>query len=322
MGYGQWCVVAAAIPVTCVYVIMNALFVRWLRRQLASLRVRVKQSYESVVSEFAAEWNNGRAGRTGTFIMVSTALFLWLVTSPQNLYVLCSLLAGFALLISGLLISIVARFSIFRRLTRSPGVLFLSATAPTIFLLMCNGYAAQWVDQVLSTSAVNAGMALNVARGLLLCASGSLLLAITVVVLELALILVPQTAARTRREGLNEVELLLLIAATFFAAYAATFSLAELPSRRLGSLLIGSAAFDFDAGTATHCQLSAAEKALAQGDSPTIKALFLATSQEKALLLKKSETHDEPIELRRFTPAGSTARQVQVLRWVDCYKVN
>lgn len=87
-----------------------------------------------------------------------------------------------------------------------------------------------------------------------------------------------------------------------------------------GRIALYSIVFNFDAASAHHCSLNANERTLASFG--IVKALFLSSSQEKALLVERGGSLLAPIVLKRLDEEASQTRTLSTGRVVSCYKTD
>ena len=208
-----------------------------------------------------------------------------------------SFLLGYVFFVSALTLSLLAQFPYFRKASNDVIVKLCLVALPVFFGFIARGYASSWVGEITGVSASNGGSAVFAATAFLLCLVAAALLAISALVFELAM-LIPLVVSGKR--GSYKVGLMLLAAGSFVGTYGAAYAAIQLPSSRLGNLLLAAVVYEFDAGPAMHCDLSKEEKSIATGDEPFLKALYLSTSQEKALLVKRGPTLFRPVVLRNL----------------------
>jgi hypothetical protein len=245
--------------------------------------------------------------------------FWWVIASPQTLLSLTVGLTAYVLLIGAIDVSLMAQLPIVSRLWRDPAVRVLVLAGPILLLYPARGYAAMWVGQIVGIGASNAPAALVAATGLVLSLYAAFVLGLISLLFEAAMVLAPAVPLdwprRWRSSGL-----LVLAVTSFLANLLATRAATELTSSRISAPLISAIAFEFDAATALPCKLDGREPELAKGGEPFLRALHLASSQEKAVLIQREPSLFRPFVLRDLKPEQAAEKRVRRVRVVDCYQ--
>ena len=78
---------------------------------------------------------------------------------------------------------------------------------------------------------------------------------------------------------------------------------------------------EFDAAPAQPCNLKGPETQLASGEEPFLRALHLASSQERALLIQREPTLFRPFVLARLTTEQAKQKRVKQVRMAECFSV-
>jgi hypothetical protein len=253
--------------------------------------------------------------------VIALALFWWFILSPQSLLSLTVGLTAYVLLIGALDISLMAQLPIVSHLWRDPAVRVIVLAGPVVLLYPARGYAAMWVGQVVGVGASNAPAALVAATGLVLSLYAAFALGITSLLFEAAMVLAP-TVRLDRPRRWRSGGLLVLAVTSFLANILATKAAAELTSSRISGPLISAIAFEFDAATALPCKLEGREPDLAKGGEPFLRALHLASSQEKAILIQREPSLFRDFVLRDLKPEQAAEKRVRRVRMVDCYQTD
>jgi hypothetical protein len=218
-------------------------------------------------------------------------------------------------LVSGALcLSVLAQLPIVQMLWRDPAMRVLIWALPVAIGFVSRGYAASWIGDVMGVSATNTPYALLLATALLASLSAAFVLGVAGVLFELAMFFAPQARDRLARKA----GLAVLAATSFLSAFMGSHA-ATLPATRLGGALISAVVFEFDAGPATPCKLDPPERPLAQADEPVVRALYLASSQEKAVLIQREPALFRPFVYRRVTTSQLQEKRVRRLRNVVCF---
>ena len=258
-----------------------------------------------------------RIWATVAFQFGGAVAFFLFIREPLSLLALASLLLGYAFFVSALTLSLLLQLPYVRSLWHDT-LLKLSLIALPVYLgFIAKGYANQWVGELTGVSAVNSGGALFAATSFLLCLVAGVLLLLAASLFEFLLLWGPMV--RSRR-GHAKVGLFLLALCGFIGTWGAGHAVLQLPSSRLGNLLLAAVVFEFDAGPANFWEWTPDERSLAMRAEPFIKALYLTSSQERAVLVKRGPALFRPVVLRDLK-AGNTTSHLQQLRIVECFKM-
>jgi hypothetical protein len=245
---------------------------------------------------------------------IAMLLLFLLLGSVQSLLTIVSVMAGYTLVASGLCLSVLGQLPLVQALWRDPATRLMIWAVPVAISFVARGYASAWIGDVAGISAVNTPYALFVATALLASLCAVLLLGAVSVLFEIAMFFAPQTRGRrSRRLGLS-----MLAVTSFLSAFAGSQA-AALPSTRLGGALISAVIFEFDAGPATPCQLSPFERKLAEAEEPYVKALYLASSQEKAVLIQREPALFRSFAFRGLTASEAREKRIKRLRTTVCF---
>lgn len=279
----------------------------------------------------------------------AVALFTLLLSRVSILTLTLSLFC-YVIFVCGLAASTLIAVPALRKLLEDPFFKIVVAIIPIVGGYVARGYAQLWVGEVLGTSAANVPMTLLAATAFMtLLEVGIALLAMTVVFEILYLIAEvtrtsPPRPAHARpwrtlvfrwhplsqgdpdrlrmREQLQNIGLGLLCLFSFAACLLGSKAAFALPTSGLGSAMLHAIAFEFDAGPAGYCQLKDDfERQHAQGSQPFLKAIPLASSQEKALLVWRQPALFREIKLSELSSEAPDSRRMQLRRVEKCYEV-
>lgn len=249
--------------------------------------------------------------------LVAMLLFAYTVLQPLSLLALATLLFGFSFMVSAAILSLLKQLPSVQRLWDDTIVRIALLAFPAYFVFVARGYANVWVGELLGVSASNASSALLASTVFLLCIVPSLLILIATLAFELALMVVP--SALPKKSG-KKIPLMVLFGSSLIALVAAYLAAIQPPSSRVGSRLIAAIAFEFDAAPANHCELTTEERRLVELDQPFIKALFLTTGQDRAILVKRGPALFRPVVLRDLK-AMDVKALLEPIRVVECFKL-
>jgi len=245
---------------------------------------------------------------------------LFFLCQPLTPIITVSLLLCYVCLVSALTLSLLGQMPYFRSLWNDAAVRIGLLVLPILLGYLARQYAGEWVSELLGTSAVNAGGALFAATAFMLSLVAAILLGAAAVMFELALGVTAWIHSYRKGGGWARwISLSCLAASSFFVTLLAAYAAALLPGSRLGNVTLATIAFEFDATPAGHCVLSDSERPLTRGSVPILKALHLATSQERALLVQRSPALFSPFVLRDLRREEGDTRVVHVVRVADCY---
>lgn len=267
---------------------------------------------------------------------------------------LALLLLAYVVVISALTFSLLSQMPAFKRITSDAFMRPILLVTPFIFAYITRGYSAMWVDETLTFSSENAPMT-HFAGTVMMTGFGAAILVMTVAVaFEFAMIVTPSLpTGNAKRRQLKASEPKASLRAWIHSLFSATLDLRSPEHREwrrsarsmrlivvfglsfagcllvaqaalspfrsgFGRVLLSAIAFDFDAAPAGRCTLTKDEMAEANAKEPALKALMLSTSQEKALLVRRSPHLFDPVELRKFGEEKSS-RTLIIGRVVTCF---
>lgn len=282
-------------------------------------------------------------------LAVATGLFLSAINGPMEIFWVSLALVGYVFFVCALTLSTLARMPVFAELWRSTFAKLTLLSAPIPLLFISKGYAAWWVGDLLKISAVNVPMAhlgaatfllfLLVGCGLLVASLGFQLLFIVLTAFHpskapchgrgtnlLILLLSPYRSA----DPIDRIRLrvmtrwngrLLLLATTFICCLSGFYAATSFATSRLGTAVLSAIAFEFDAAPADRCRLGEEERTLVEQDAPVIKAIFLSSSQEKALLVSRGKNLFDPVVLKSIGSEPEKSRKLEIVRTAKCFEL-
>lgn len=310
-----------ALAAAC-YACVNAIVVGWLMRHvppLFKLLVRLRKSrFKRFLRVEVRALSSARIWTTVALHLAAMLLFAYIVLQPLSLLALTTLLFGFSFMVSATTLSLLKQLPCVQRLWGDVIVRISLLAFPAYFAFVARGYANVWVGELLGVSAANASSALFAATVFLLCVVASLLLLTAVLPFELALMVVPSALPKKSNK---KVGLMVLLGTSLIALVAAHLAAMQPPSSRVGSRLISAIAFEFDAAPANHCELSGEERRLVERNEPFIKALYLSTDQDRAILVKRGPALFRSVVLRDLQ-AMDVKALLEPTRVVECFKLS
>lgn len=309
-----------ALAAAC-FTLANAIVIGWLTRRippfLRLLRRWEKSKFKRFLRVEVRALSTTRIWATIALHLVAMLVFAYTVLQPLSLLAVATLLLGFSFVVSAATLSLLKRLPSAQRLWEDPIVRIALLALPAYLVFVARGYANVWVGDLLGVSATNASSALLAATVFLLCLVPSLLLLVTTLALEVAVMVVP--SALPRHSG-KKVALTILLGISFLAMLAAHEAASQPPSSRVGSRLLAAIVFEFDAAPANRCELTPDERRHVERDEPFIKALYLSTTQDRALLVKRGPALFRPVVLRDLK-AMDVKALLEPIRVVECFKL-
>lgn len=298
------------------YVCVNALVVNWLIRHLPSIGRLVYVKTKRFVRIESRAISSTRIWSTVATHLLSVPLFLYAVVQPHSLLKLTTLIFGFVLLVSAVTLSLIRSLPTAHKLWEDAATKIAVITVPTYLLFVARGYAGVWVGDTIGMSAINASSAFLATTALLLSLALAIALLGATLIFELAFI----ASMLRSTKSMAKVRLQVLCGTSFFALIAAVTTVTQLPSSALGNRLIAAIIFEFDAAPANHCALTNMERLLVERDEPFIKALYLSTAQDHAILFKRGPDLFRPVVLRDLK-SSDVKVLLEPIRVVECFKV-
>lgn len=331
----------AAIAAICIF--LSVLVAAWALRSFP----RRWRKFVRLMSKQLAALSDARIWTT-VFLQISAAgCFVAALSSSLAIMWLVLVHIGYVFFVSALTLSLLAAMPVVRSLWGD--VFFKSAVfvAPVVMLFIAKGHAALWVGEQFGVSAANLPMTHTLATCFLLLVVVAVVLSAAALLFECLLLyatqkppsarvapgsrsflalststrVVRRKADRDRLHGVSRfLGIVLLTGISFAACYFGFNAVVSLVGNRVAAAALAATAFDFDAGPATQCELSDAERLLASASEPMLKALFLASAQEKALLVRRDKGLFDPIMMGKPHPDWEERVKLTPIRVVECYK--
>lgn len=280
--------------------------------------------------------------------VVAAAAVFTALSTPMGVMWLISALMGYVFFVSALTLSLLAAMPLFRLLWSD--MFFKAATLviPVAMLFMAKGYAALWIGEKFGVSAANLPMAHTLATCFVLILIVGLVLSAAAALFELLLFIRVGKAPRPRfpagsrsafslslstqmirpkperdrlRHAARTLGLLLLTFISFFACFSGFNAVVSLVDNRVAGTALAAVAFDFDAAPAQQCELNSLERSLATESDPMLKAIFLSSTQEKALLVQRDQGLFDPILRKELRLEPAKQRRLTPIRVVNCYEI-
>ncbi|GKT15750.1 hypothetical protein AVHY2522_09235 [Acidovorax sp. SUPP2522] len=116
------------------------------------------------------------------------------------------------------------------------------------------------------------------------------------------------------RMAQRKVGIFLLSFASFFGCWAGFNAAASIAPGQLSRIVVSAIVFEFDAAPANRCALTPTERLKVQRDEPLVKALFLAGTQDKAILAERQKNLFKPIQFKGFRARAEEERGLSLQR--------
>ena len=300
------------------YVVLNIVLLRWLMSTGRALLLSIFDDAKRFSRVQLKSLTPMRVWTTSGLLVLVTLMLGLLILQPLDLLSLASLLLGYVFIVSALTLSILIQFPAIRAASNEVVFKLGLIAFPIFFGFIAKGYATAWVANLIESSPVSSGIAVFAATGFLLCLVAAAALTFAALLFEVAMMLSVMVDHGRTKHGIG---LMLLAFASFVGTLAASNAAIQLPSSRLGDLMLSAIIFEFDASPSLRCDLSPGERELALGASPQIKALYFASTQEKAILVRRDPDLFQPVLLKTLR-ANDKANYLRFLRVTECLKVS
>ena len=242
------------------------------------------------------------------------------VSSPRSVWMLVQWLTAYVFVTVALAISVLSRIPVIEAWSKRATAKFIFWTIPILTTFAAKLLGTEWTSDLVRVSSVNLPYASIAATALVAGAFLSLILYALAALYEFGMfVAIFQINGNKRERWFRGMGLVLLCVASFMSALAAGAVALGSSSPSFGSVLLAHVAYTFDAAPADHCDLTERErKELAASNHP-IKAVFLSTSQERALLVRPPEALFEDVKLNAVSRDESLKRQLKIERVSVCY---
>lgn len=280
--------------------------------------------------------------------VLAGAMLIYNLFQPLEIITLAVTLLAHAVIVGGLTLSLLFAVPVIRRLWEEPLVKITLLAVPIPVAYLSKGYAQLWVSDLLGMAAANVPMTLLAATCFAACLGVGLLLTGTATAMQVLFMFssfsessVPkapngrpmlQLLLRTQPLSSNDQDLLrvrafskslamgLVVAFSLLSCVLASKAVFSLSTTPFGSAALSAIAFEFDAASAARCELKdRGESVAAEGDEPFLKAIPLASSQERAVLVWRQPALFRPLRLRDIGSEDQTMRRMAQLRIEKCY---
>jgi len=295
------------------------------------------------------EVSSARAWVTTVSHLVAATALVVALRQPLGLIWLALVLLGYVFFIIALMISLMAQVPSVRKLWEDPFFKVCTLALPFPIAFLAKGFASEWVGELTSSSASNFPMAYVTATCFVLLVGVFIGLSVALLVFEVLFIAMVTRGKKTgptfwSKETLQRIfamgvrqrlaarqhskvirkraGALGLSLFTFLACLFGIHTISALFSSRVGNVLLLATVFDFDGAPATRCALTEEEKKLADRRAPILKAVFLSTAQDKALLMERSSRLFEPVVLTGLRQETGTGRTLTFGRVAKCYETD
>ncbi|WP_156957820.1 hypothetical protein [Paracidovorax oryzae] len=276
---------------------------------------------------------------------VAGGILFYSITRPQEILWITLILLGYVFLVSTLTLSLFMKLPYFQQLWGDTFFKVCLLATPILLHYLAKGYAALWIGQILKISATNVPMAHFAATSFFLLLAVALLLSATAILFEFSfifftpsnkrfhldsrgtstlLLLFSLQPYRRRSERLRvraaqrKVGIFLLLIASFLGTAVGFYAAASIAPGRLSSIVVSAIVFEFDAAPADRCTLTTEERLKVMRDEPLIKALFLAGTQDKAILVERQKNLFAPIQFQGFRAKADLERELMLQRATAC----
>lgn len=271
------------------------------------------------------------------------------VTSRLEIFWLSLALLGYIFFTSGLALSLLAKLPYFRELWEDAFFKISAIAVPIFALYLTKGYATFWIGSLFKVNALLLPMTHLAATGFLLLCCIALLLSIATVIFEsLYFSATSFSSIKNKTNPLqrstlamltsldipkNPIEKIYLYNSTrkygiialmfinFLSCYIGIHACFAMTTSRIGEVVLSTIAFQFDLAPADRCNPTETEKRSLESSNankPVIKALFLSSSQEKAILVTHEADLFNPIMLTELKSENPSLRKLSFGPIVRC----
>ncbi|MDA8445191.1 hypothetical protein [Paracidovorax valerianellae] len=274
------------------------------------------------------------------------AILFYFLFIPLDIIWITLLLLGYAFFVSALTLSLLVKLPFLRQLWEDAFFKIGLLAIPIPMLYLSKGYAALWIGEILEISAANVPMAHFAATSFFLLFAMALALSFTALIFEFSFVLsmLPKKGVHLREKEISTFRLLfslrlyrrrserirvrmaqrkvgifLLSFASFFGCWSGFNAAAAIAPGHLSRIVVSAIIFEFDAAPANRCALTPEERLKVQRDEPLVKALFLAGTQDKAILTERQKNLFMPIQFKGFRTRAETERGLSLQRTVVCH---
>lgn len=332
------------------YLSSNLLLVAWIRRRAKGWLRATKLFMLLQIRPLSA----ARIRLTSLAHLVSIVVLAIELRERLEIIEVALLLIGYIFVVAALTLSLLAQMPVFKRMASDAFVRPILLGVPLVFGYLSRGYSAVWLDETLPFGSANAPMA-HFAGTFMMAGIGAAMVVLVIgLSFEFAMIFMPSlptSNAKKRRtqpagskpspismvkalfsEKLDErsaehrewraatrtLRLIVLFSFSFMGCMMVVQAALSPFRSGFGKIVLATIAFELDAAPADRCALTKEEKEATQGKQPRLKALMLATSQEKAILLTRGPHLFDQVMLKEL--ANETGRTLTIGRSVTCFE--
>ncbi|MNK94529.1 hypothetical protein D3C87_1147310 [compost metagenome] len=291
-------------------------------------------------------WSTRRVWWIAVFQIAALAIFIPVVRGELSLVGLIAALLIYPFFACALSLSLIAKLPTPRAWWNDASFKMILLGSQLISLFIAQGAANNWLGHMWKISATNVPLAHAAATSfmMLLFLLVPLLLVVFVFEILFCFSLAAPAGSGTnstwqgspgkrrffmpgghnkgptpRKLGWGSVGIMMATFTTFLAGLVAVYAVAELPGTRLASTFLAAVAFELDAVPANRCELAVADREAALKKDPDVKVLFLSTTQERALVVRRADDLYKPIVLREFNAKDDGRKNITIGETVACH---
>lgn len=314
-------------------------------RALKILRPCCEEILKFVHKEMSA-WSNRYAWVVAVLQVFALLVYLSNIFYELSLWGVIFALLTYWLVVCALSISIISKFPIIRACWNDISVKIVIFGSQLVGLFLAKGMANVWLADLWGISAVNMPMAHAVATVFTMLFGLSLLLLPAMFVFEFLFLFSLAAPMNQRSAGKwtepfvwrssaiqgkgttvrkwcwrERLGITLVTVTTLFACGMAINSGPALFRSPVADTFLAAVAYELDAVPAYRCDLrDESDRAAAKKDDPDVKVLFLSSTQERAIILRRAKNLYDPIVLKRFNSNRDAGKGFTVGDVVVCYR--
>lgn len=326
------------------------LFFKCAARILGSLADVLRPKCKAIISFANSEmeaWSTPHIWFIALFQAVGLILFIPAVRGELSLIGLVFALLVYPFLACALSISLLAKLPSVKSCWNDPSGKIIFFGGQIFVLFVAKGAANNWLAEMWKVSPVNFPLTHATATGFMMLACLALLMMAFALVFELLFCFslmasrdLPKAStgedsitwylsgiANSGMEGrvarnlrLQGAGLVVVTLTTFVACVIAVYAAFALSGTRVANTFLAAVAFELDAVPGDRCELATNDRKQLAKKDPDVKVVFLATSQEKALVVRRLKDFYKPMVLRKFNQdPDAIKRSILVGEAVNCY---
>lgn len=280
---------------------------------------------------------------------VGLFLFIYLVFGALSLWGLIAALLIYPFFVCALAISLLMRLPVLRACWADPSVKIFVFGSQLISLYVAKGMANVWLDDLWGVGVTNTPMAHTAAVGFVMLLMITIPLLFVAFVFEFLLVSGAGYASGRSKKGRGETKfsgfkwggvdgtiraryltedlyrrlgMVIVMGTTIFACVMAQYAASALFVTRLSSKFLAAVVFELDAVSGRQCKiLNADDRVDSKQKDPNVKVIYLSTTQEKAIVVRRAEDLYSPIVLKKFNSNKETKSYLTFGEVVACYEV-